>query len=134
MVSKTHEQPIIDASELTSNPLSQALGAKSSWYAPAPYRGTFKNADYGTITITVREGKLWFNLQSSEVDPDLTGLLLPWSRNVMAVCEIPALGYREYEEPVMKFRFVPDDEAEKVTGFWVNLDEESEPVLFEKLE
>ncbi|KAJ3073612.1 hypothetical protein HDU98_001085 [Podochytrium sp. JEL0797] len=89
------------------------------------FQGVFSNSEYGSMIIFHQENRLFFDLKASGGNPDLAGVLGRWkdSNTILAVFELPLLGYKDYTNPQLFFEFVVDEKSGGITGFLVNLDD-----------
>ncbi|KAJ3399084.1 hypothetical protein HDU80_008294 [Chytriomyces hyalinus] len=88
------------------------------------YQGIYTNPVHGTITLFEAGTTLHFDMASSSSssnnnndNQDLHGIIGPWHANTFAVFEVPLLGYKDYESPVMMFDFFLTPDARTVVGF-----------------
>ncbi|KAJ3226795.1 hypothetical protein HDU78_010180, partial [Chytriomyces hyalinus] len=107
------------------------------------YQGIFTNPVHGTITLFEAGTTLHFDMASSSTststsdnnndnNQDLHGIIGPWHANTFAVFEVPLLGYKDYESPVMMFEFFLTPDGRRVDGFRAFLGDNGTVMLFER--
>ncbi|KAJ3244559.1 hypothetical protein HDU78_010767 [Chytriomyces hyalinus] len=97
------------------------------------FQGIYQNPLHGTITIFEAGTTLHFDMSSDNPDnQDLYGIIGPWHANTFAVFEVPLLGYKDYESPVMMFDFFLTPEGKTVAGFRAFLGDNATVMVFEK--
>ncbi|KAI8827937.1 hypothetical protein BJ741DRAFT_627882 [Chytriomyces cf. hyalinus JEL632] len=99
------------------------------------YQGIFQNPVHGTITLFEAGTTLHFDMVSTTNDDDnqdLHGIIGPWHANTFAVFEVPLLGYKDYESPVMMFEFFLSPDGCRVDGFRAFLGDDVTVMVFER--